>query len=107
MDIKVLVPMGTLSIYSSIEPWKNFWDISEMDDITGIKKTIEKDPFFVMTNRNSVSVKGAEHSNVLLFNALGVLIDKGEINGGMATFNTNENFVIVKVNDYTTKVSLR
>ena len=107
MDIKVLVPKGTLSIYKSVEPWKNFWDISEMDDITGINKTIVKAPFSVMTNGNTVWVKGTEHSKVLLYNALGILIDKGKINGGAVTFSTNENFVMVKVDGCTTKVLLR
>ena len=107
MDIKVLVPKGTLSIYKSVKPWKNFGDISEMDDITGINKTIVKAPFSVMTNGNTVWVKGTEHSKVLLYNALGILIDKGKINGGVATFSTNENFVMVKVDGCTTKVLLR
>lgn len=46
-------------------------------------------------------------SKVLLYNALGILIDKGKINGGVATFSTNENFVMVKVDGCTTKVLLR
>lgn len=78
-----------------------------MDDITGINKTKVKAPFSVMTNGNTVWVKGTEHSKVLLYNALGILIDKGKINGGVATFSTNENFVMVKVDGCTTKVLLR
>lgn len=32
MNNKVLVPKGSLSLYKATEPWKYFWDISEMDD---------------------------------------------------------------------------
>lgn len=31
MELKVYVPKGALSAYQSAEPWKNFWNLQEME----------------------------------------------------------------------------
>lgn len=38
-DAVLYVPTGTLAAYEKVDPWRNFWNIEEMDFVSSVEET--------------------------------------------------------------------
>ena len=95
------VPKGCKSEYESVDPWRNFLNIKEMD-FSGVESTFADDVNVLIENGNIV-INGADNAKVEVYNVNGQCV----YNGTATTIPvTAKGLYIVKVNGKSFKVML-
>ena len=99
------VPTGTMAEYEKVDPWRNFWNIEEMD-FTGVDgiEADNNDSIQISVNNGILTIDGiGRHESVtvydmqgsILYNGLSHIIDK-----------LSPGIYIVKVGSSTIKISI-
>ena len=99
--VTLYVPTGCKSAYESVDPWRNFWNIEEMD-FSGVESTLADDVNISIENVNIV-IGGADNAKVEVYNMNGQCV----YNGNATTIPVStKGLYIVKVNNKSFKVIL-
>ena len=99
------VPIGTMAAYEKVDPWRNFWNIEEMN-FNGIDM-IETDSdvsLHIYVNNGTLSINGiGSHESVTVYDMQGQIV----YNGSSHTIdNLSQGLYIVKVGNQTIKISI-
>lgn len=98
------VPETSIDAYTSTAPWSSFGTIKaikEENDITKIETSCVK----ISSIGNSLCITGAENISLIEFyNLAGSYLGAEQVINGEASFDTDENLVIVKIGEKSIKV---
>lgn len=99
------VPTGTKAAYEKVYPWRNFWNIEEMN-FSGVDR-IESDnneALNISVNNGTLTINGiGNHENVTVYDMHGRII----YNGTSHTIdNLSSGLYIVKAGSQTIKISI-
>lgn len=97
------VPTGCKSAYEAVDPWRNFWNIEEME-FNGIEDIVaDGDEINVIAQDGEIVVNGIENAMVEVYNINGQLVYSGN---DTTIAVAGKGIYIVKVSDKTFKVTL-
>ena len=97
------VPTGCKSAYEAVDPWRNFWNIKEME-FNGIEDIVaDGDEINVVANNGEIVVNGIENAMVEVYNINGQLVYSGN---STAIAVANKGIYIVEVSGKTFKIAL-
>ena len=97
------VPTGCKSAYEAVDPWRNFWNIEEME-FNGIEDIVaDGDEINVIAQNGEIVVNGIENAMVEVYNIGGQLVYSGN---STAIAVANKGIYIVKVSGKTFKIAL-
>ena len=96
------VPVGTKDAYMAVDPWRNFWNIEEVDFSSAVE-VVEDDGIVVATSEGAIVVEGEQVGNVRVYSVNGQCVYSGTdtVIGGLA-----KGVYIVKVGNQTVKIIL-
>lgn len=99
------VPTGTIAKYEKVDPWRNFWNIEEMD-FSGVEE-IEADEYgapLISVNNGVLTIDGIDsHESVTVYDMQGRIV----YNGISHTIDKlSPGLYIVKAGSRTIKVSI-
>lgn len=105
MNAVLYVPIGTIKAYEKVDPWRNFWNIEEMN-FNGIDM-IETDSdvsLHIYVNNGTLSINGiGSHESVTVYDMQGQIV----YNGSSHTIdNLSQGLYIVKVGNRIIKISI-
>ena len=101
------VPAGCASKYKAAIIWRNFHQISEDYNPTGIKSTVVDD-MKIHTDNGSVQITGLkEGEKVEFYSISGQLLDAPIANGGTVSIKTSEHVVICKMGGASIKILVK
>ena len=95
------VPTGTLSVYEKVDPWRNFWNIKEMD-FSGVDG-IEGGGKFQVSVENGCITVGGNYECVTVYNMQGRVVYSGS---SQVIDNLAPGIYIVRAGSQTAKVSI-
>ena len=97
------VPTGCKSAYEAVDPWRNFWNIEEME-FNGIEDIIaDSNEISVMAQDGEIVVNGIENAMVEVCNIGGQLVYSGD---DTTISVADKGIYIVKVSGKTFKIAL-
>ena len=97
------VPTGCKSAYEAVDPWRNFWNIEEME-FNGIEDIVaDGDEISVIVQDGEIVVNGIENAMVEVYNINGQLVYSGS---DTTIAVVDRGIYIVKVANKTFKVAL-
>ena len=97
------VPTGCKSAYEAVDPWRNFWNIEEME-FNGIEDIVaDGDEINVIAQNGEIVVNGIENAMLEVYNIGGQLVYSGN---STAIAVANKGIYIVKVSGKTFKIAL-
>ena len=102
----LFVPKGTVSAYSTTDPWRNFWNIVEIDEEdfpSGITAVADDGNFTVTINGNTINVGGTGSQRIYVYTSDGQCVYNGN---ETAITNLPRGIYIVKCGNRTKKVAL-
>ena len=102
----LFVPKGTVSAYSTTDPWRNFWNIVEIDEEdfpSGITTVADDGNFTVTINGNTINVGGTGSRRIYVYASDGQCVYSGT---GTTITNLPGGIYIVKCGNRTKKVVL-
>ena len=95
------VPTGTLSAYEKVDPWRNFWNIEEMD-FSGVDG-IETDGKLQVSVDNGCITVGGNYECVTVYNMQGRVVYSGSSH---VIDSLTPGIYIVRAGSETAKVSI-
>lgn len=99
------VPTGTMAEYEKVDPWRNFWNIEEMD-FTGVDgiEADNHDSIQISVNNGILTIDGiGRHESVTVYDMHGCIL----YNGLSHTIDKlSPGIYIVKVGSSTIKISI-
>ena len=102
----LFVPKGTVSAYSTTDPWRNFWNIVEIDEEdfpSGITAVADDGNFTVTINGNTINVGGTGSQRIYVYASDGQCVYCGT---KTTVTNLPGGIYIVKCGNRTKKVAL-
>lgn len=98
------VPLGTKSAYESVDPWRNFWNIEEMD-FNGVEDIAidESEELSVSVDGGKIIVNNALNCNVVVYTLAGQQVYSNNAYNG-ESISISKGVYIVKSSDKTIKV---
>ena len=103
MYATLYVPIGSKSAYEAVDPWRNFWNIEEME-FNGIEDIVaDGNEISVTAQDGKIIVNSIKNAMVEVYNINGQLVYSGN---STAIAVANKGIYIVKVADKTFKVAL-
>ena len=102
----LFVPKGTVSAYSKTDPWRNFWNIVEIDEAdfpSGITAVADDGNFTVTINGNTINVGGTGSQRIYVYASDGQCVYCGT---KTTVTNLPGGIYIVKCGNRTKKVAL-
>ncbi len=102
----LFVPKGTVSAYSTTDPWRNFWNIVEIDEEdfpSGITTVADDGNFTVTINGNTINVGGTGSRRIYVYASDGQCVYCGT---KTTVTNLPGGIYIVKCGNRTKKVVL-
>ena len=102
----LFVPKGTVSAYSTTDPWRNFWNIVEIDEEdfpSGITTVADDGNFTVTINGNTINVGGTGSRRIYVYASDGQCVYSGT---KTTVTNLPGGIYIVKCGNRTKKVAL-
>lgn len=99
------VPIGTVAAYEKIDPWRNFWNIEEMN-FSGVDR-IESDnneALHIYVNNGILTIDGiGSHESVTVYDIHGRIVHNGTSH---IIDNLSSGLYIVKAGSRTIKISI-
>lgn len=99
------IPTGTKATYEKVDPWRNFWNIEEMN-FSGVDR-IESDnneALHISVNNGTLTINGiGNHENVTVYDMHGRIIFSGTSH---TIDNLSSGLYIVKAGSQTIKISI-
>ena len=104
MYATLYVPLGTKSAYESVDPWRNFWNIEEMD-FNGVEDIAidESEEMSVSVDGGKIIVNNALNCNVVVYTLAGQQVYSNNAYNG-ESISISKGVYIVKSGDKTIKV---
>ena len=98
------VPKGRKSEYEKVDPWRNFWNIEEMDYSSGINDIVVDNDFSVSVWDGIIYIDGiADHVKVDVYDVSGKNVYSGN---GSSIEGLNHGVYIVGIGNITKKIIL-
>ena len=106
MYTTLYVPMGTKSVYESVDPWRNFWNIEEIDYAGIDDVAVDSSEVEISYTGDGLIISGADGATVEIFAINGLLVGRIDSYDG-AAIALNTGAYIVRVGDNVQKALVR
>ena len=103
INTTLYIPIGTLSLYEKVDPWRNFWDIEEYD-FSGIDDICVDSDTIIQIKDDEIIITGiADTAFVEIFDISGKIVYNGYEH---SIRNLKKGMYIIKINNLIKKIQL-